>query len=296
MFWVAARALVGGESPYALPRVVDGFTFQSGYLNPLPAALAVAPLAGLPFRLATVLFNGIGMGVLAFGLSRTGWHRLPILMSFPALYSLIVGQWSSYVTAAALIPGLAWAAVCKPNIGLAALAYRPSPRFAWVAVFTLAVAFVVRPVWVGEWLGTLRTVLPGSKVAPITVPGGILLLAALTRWRRSDGRLLLAMSCIPHTVLFYDELILGLLAETRKQALVFALWSYGAVIVAALIVPRPVGDIGYYRILSLIIVWAYYLPALVVVLRRPNEGDAPAWVERAISYWPAWLRGQRTTS
>jgi hypothetical protein len=39
---------------------------------------------------------------------------------------------------------------------------------------------------------------------------------------------------------------------------------------------------------------AMYVPATIMVLRRPNEGDAPAWIERAIAGWPAWLKGRAT--
>jgi hypothetical protein len=292
MFWVAARALVSGQSPYAIPRVVGEFTFESGYLNPLPAALVVAPLAGLPFLLATAVFNAVGMGLLSFALSRENWHRMPLLMSFPALYSLILGQWSPYITAAALTPWLAWAAVCKPNIGLTAFARSPSWRFVAVATATLAVSFVVRPTWVAEWLSSLQTVPQGTKVAPVAVPGGILLLAALVRWRRPDARLLVAMACVPHTMMFCDELILGLLAETRKQALVFAIWSYGAVAVSALVVPPAQGLTELYPLLSYVVLWSYYVPALAVVIRRPNTGRISPFIERMVASWPAWLRGQ----
>ena len=119
VFWAAAEALTRGESPYAIQRSLESFQFDAGFLNPLPAAIAVAPLAALPVRAATVAFNAMGMGALAFALTSDGWRRLPILMSFPALFCLTVGQWSAYVTAAALTPWFAWAAVCKPNIGIA---------------------------------------------------------------------------------------------------------------------------------------------------------------------------------
>jgi hypothetical protein len=36
---------------------------------------------------------------------------------------------------------------------------------------------------------------------------------------------------------------------------------------------------------------ACYLPALVIVLRRPNEGTAPRWLERWIADWPQWIHG-----
>jgi hypothetical protein len=30
----------------------------------------------------------------------------------------------------------------------------------------------------------------------------------------------------------------------------------------------------------------------VLVLRRKNAGELPAWLERRIVAWPAWLRGE----
>jgi hypothetical protein len=43
--------------------------------------------------------------------------------------------------------------------------------------------------------------------------------------------------------------------------------------------------------LARVIVLAYYLPVLAVVLARPNVGLAPAWLNRVVTKWPAWLRG-----
>ena len=34
-----------------------------------------------------------------------------------------------------------------------------------------------------------------------------------------------------------------------------------------------------------------YLPALIIVQRRPITGNAPAWLERIVSRFPAWLTG-----
>ncbi|PYP80139.1 MAG: hypothetical protein DMD35_05120, partial [Gemmatimonadetes bacterium] len=38
-------------------------------------------------------------------------------------------------------------------------------------------------------------------------------------------------------------------------------------------------------------VWFVYLPCMVMVVRRPNEGTLPAWLEHRINGWPGWLRG-----
>jgi hypothetical protein len=34
------------------------------------------------------------------------------------------------------------------------------------------------------------------------------------------------------------------------------------------------------------------LPVLVMLLMRPNEGPAPAWLERIASRTPMWLAGR----
>jgi hypothetical protein len=34
-----------------------------------------------------------------------------------------------------------------------------------------------------------------------------------------------------------------------------------------------------------------YVPALIMVLARPNEGEVPIWLEQAIRWAPTWLRG-----
>jgi len=35
-----------------------------------------------------------------------------------------------------------------------------------------------------------------------------------------------------------------------------------------------------------------YLPCMLMVLRRPNQGPMPAWLEQRIAAWPVWLRAR----
>ena len=42
------------------------------------------------------------------------------------------------------------------------------------------------------------------------------------------------------------------------------------------------------------VVVGMYLPALVMVLRRPNEGPLPVWLERVAGMLPSRLRGRAT--
>jgi len=57
---------------------------------------------------------------------------------------------------------------------------------------------------------------------------------------------------------------------------VFLVWLW--------LTPTPVGD--WYVLLGC------YAPALYIVLRRPNEGPVPPWLERRVTRLPAWLRGR----
>jgi hypothetical protein len=41
-----------------------------------------------------------------------------------------------------------------------------------------------------------------------------------------------------------------------------------------------------------IVLWSVLVPALLFVLRLPHEGRIPAFVERLVARWPAWLRGR----
>ena len=60
-------------------------------------------------------------------------------------------------------------------------------------------------------------------VAPITRPGGVLVLLALLKWKRADARLLLALACVPHTTVPYETIPLFLIPQTWRQA--WALWA-----------------------------------------------------------------------
>ena len=157
-------------------------------------------------------------------------------------------------------------------------------------------SLALRPSWPTEWIDSLSSAVPGSKVYPVVVPGGVLLLAVALRWRRPEARLLFALACLPQTMLGYDQLVLAGIASTFRQSLVMGLWSY-AVPLGTYLVMRdhmPASDTGSYELLARMFVWGYYLPAAALVVRRPNQGVAPDWVERVVARLPIWLRGSVT--
>ena len=95
------------------------------------------------------------------------------------------------------------------------------------------------------------------------------------------------MTIVPHGLFFYDELPLWLVAETRREALALTGFSWAGWLAWNIASPGPnVVDSATWAVAAL------YIPALVMVLRRPNEGPMPSWVERAVAWLPAWIRGR----
>jgi hypothetical protein len=177
----------------------------------------------LQVRAASMLFFGISGLVLA--LTRSGPHRIIALTSFPFYVASAISQGSPLFVAATVYPGLGVLFAAKPTIGLAVWLYRPQWRIAAAVAAFLVVSWVVQPSWPGEWMAGLGTAT--HIVAPITYPGGSLVLLALSRWRRPEARLLVALACVPHTTLLYEVLPLFLVPATCGQAALLAVLTLG---------------------------------------------------------------------
>jgi len=79
-YWLAGRLVSAGETPYNLDVLIalgaaEGLVFEAGtgYSYPLPFAVAMVPLAALPFTLAASIFSAVSLG--AFGLAVASWLR-----------------------------------------------------------------------------------------------------------------------------------------------------------------------------------------------------------------------------
>jgi alpha-1,2-mannosyltransferase len=77
-YWLAGRLVLDGRSPYDITALRDlaaqqhlSFEVGGGYSYPLPFALAMVPLAALPFEVALVIFNAASL--VAFGLTVAAW-------------------------------------------------------------------------------------------------------------------------------------------------------------------------------------------------------------------------------
>ena len=284
-WYVGARALLDGQNPYAAVPAAIGSEFR--LFHPLPAVLLTVPLAGLRPDWALSIFSAVCSAVLAFAVTRTSYERLPLFLSASFAHAAIMGQWSLILTAAFLVPWLAFVGSAKPNVGITMIAASLSWRAAAAMLAFALLSLIAMPTWPREWLAQL----PNSPYhfSPLRVPGGFVLLAALLRWRRPEARLLTALAIVPQSPFVYEALPLFLVARNRFE--VYALVIGSDLALGAYALANRADVAGFFRTNSIAMLVAMYLPALVLVLRRPNEGAVPAWLERASRILPAPLRG-----
>jgi hypothetical protein len=102
------------------------------------------------------------------------------------------------------------------------------------------------------------------------------------------------MGVIPQSPFAYETLPLFLIPSSRFQT--YALVIGSDVVLAVYALTRGAERSGYFHTNSTAIVLAMYLPVLVMVLMRPNEGTVPDWLERGSAALPRWLRGASTTA
>jgi hypothetical protein len=258
--WWAARALLGGGDPYRLIQPDGPYPFA----YPLPAALVAMPVAWLPAPIAGAVFFGLSAAALSWALLADGgiW-RLWMLASVPFAMSLALVQWAPLLIAGALLPALAWVLVCKPTLGLALFAGRPSRAAVIGGAIVLAVSLLFLPTWPAEWLRAAGRI--EGHPAFVTRPFGWIPLLALLRWRDGDARLVALMACMPQNPFFYDQLPVLLVARTGRSA--FALsalsWIAYAATQATCNDPFYCGPEA-----EPWVVWLVFVPATALVLLR----------------------------
>lgn len=207
----AARLLVG-QNPYG-----GVYPLDLGLYYPLPALMLLTPLIPLGLPLATAVFIFLSVFLLAY--ARPPW---PIFLSAPFVLAVLWGQWAPLLTAAALLPAAAPLALCKPNMGLPALLYKPTwGKLIGCAVVGL-VSLIILPTWPLDWLRGLKE---HQNVTPLLVlPFGPLLLLLVRRWREKDARLILALACLPQR--FPDMLLLWIVPSTVRTSLLLSIASW----------------------------------------------------------------------
>jgi hypothetical protein len=267
--WFGARVLLAGGDPYAVvrPGGPQGTDFPLYY--PLTAVLAAIPLAPLSLDAARWAFITLGAGLLGYVVGRHRPYLWPLFLGMPFLIAAESGQWSTYLTAAILVPALRITAVAKPNIGVAMLA-RLDPGEARDVLLkggilvAVLLSLLVDVAWPSKWLHALGE---SDHFSPLVFrPGGFLLLLGLLRWRDPDARMLLALGLVPQTGLLYDALPAIVVARTRGEALGLAVLSHAAWYGGAFVNPETFADRSWS--VGTLSLWGVLLPALGLVLWR----------------------------
>lgn len=285
-WWVGARALLDGQNPYeAVPRII-GPEFR--LFHPLPAVIVTLPFAVLRPDVALSLFSALSTAILAFVVTRRSYAQLPLFLSASFAHAAVMGQWSLLLTAALFAPALAFLGAVKPNVGLGIVGSSLSWRAAAGMVLFAVASLVVMPSWPRDWLAQL----PNSPYhfSPLRTPVGFLTLLALLRWRRPEARLLAVLGVVPQSPFVYEALPLFLIPRTRFQT--YALVIGSDVALAVYVLTRGMEQSRFFWINGVAVVLAMYLPALIMVLRRPNEGIVPSWLERVAATLPERMRGR----
>lgn len=296
--WFAARALVRGLDPY--PLIGPGLTFDWGwpFVYPLTAAFVALPLAPFPESVASLLFVVLGTGLFAWTLMEHGYAPLFAFFSLPMQDAAGAGQWSPLLAATFSIPPLAVILCAKPTVGVAMFAARPTRFAVYGAVILTGLSLIVQPHWPIEQLDALARY--RAQVAPelpfkqmVRYPGGALALLCCLRWRRPEARLIVVLACVPLTVSHYEMVPLLLVPRTFAESAVMVALGYAHYGFMHLLSPAPTWQLV--DAAGLLFVATLLLPATLMVMRRPNTGPVPAWLDRRITAWPAWLRGQSSS-
>jgi hypothetical protein len=263
VFWTAGHAVVTGQDPYAAVLAMHG-TFHYPLFYPGPALLLLAPFGLLPPNAGWLAWAAVTGWLFGLAARRHGRGLAVAALSACFAEAVTFGQWVPLLVAAAILPWLGGALVVKPSVGAALWLWRPSRSAVAGGVVLILLSLLVVPGWPAEWVAGLRQT---NHIAPVLKPWGWVLLFAALRWRTPEGRLLLALACIPQTTSLYESLPLFLVSRQRWDAYLLAVLSQ----VAAFVQDRYYSAPG--QVLETVIAhrWPVFLvtlwlPALILVL------------------------------
>jgi hypothetical protein len=289
--WEAAQAIRHHAEAYQWVASIP-MPWGSMLFYPLTAGVLVLPLSWLDVLTAGAIFVGLGCALLAYTSTRDGeWWRLFLFASAPALQTCESVQWAPLLTAAVFwSPALLFTAA-KPQFYLPLALAQSKPKALAVPVIlgaaVLAVSLALEPSWPSHWLTTFRHPKAMQYHSPLFTPVGAFVALAACRWRRPEARLLLGMALVPQNPFFYDQLPLLVIAATPIELVTACVLSFGGYSMAVGASPdwsieaaRRSAAFFPYMVVSL------YIPALLMVLRRPNEGAVPVWLESRVRRRP----------
>ena len=261
--WTGARALRAHGDPYA---AIQSPPWPWNLQYPLPAVLVALPVSYLSLAPARAAWMALGVGLLAWALTRKAWWPLIALASGQAFVSVQSVQWTPLLAAGVLLAPLQVLWAVKPTSGLPLFAGYPNRRTVVGGLVLLALAFLAWPHWLDGWLVAAHR---APHRPALQRPGGILLLLALLRWRLPEGRQLAALALMPLAPHLYEALPLLLVARSRRELLALAGCGTLGLLAVALLPQGSDPDHGAIAWIEILV--SCYLPALLVVLKHPNN-------------------------
>lgn len=250
-----AQRFLARQNPYDTPAEQYPFT----------AAIFALPFVRIPPEAAAAIFYGLSSALLAFGLTRGGYHRLLVFLAYPYWVGLLTVQWSTVITAGAFFPLLMPVAMAKPQVGLPVFLTHFNRRSFWACVAVGLLSLILMPRWPQLWVGQMGFY--QHFFAILVLPGPLVLLALL-RYRDKDAWLLLLTSLMPQRW-FFDAFVLWLIPKSRRELLVTVVFSWGSGIWRWYHQPTNFTQVGRWIVLSI------YLPMLAIILLRKSthNGD-----------------------
>jgi hypothetical protein len=270
-FWLERAHHGAGDFTWAIWAAQDLLAHRNPYLRymqlyPLPAALFGLPFCWMRPTVAGGVFYGISSALLAFGISRHGYHRLLVFLAYPYWAGLFEAQWTPLILASAFIATLLPATLVKPQLGLPILFTSPTRRGLLTCSMVLLLTFLVFPGWPWQWWGNTDLY---ARFIPFLVFPGPLLALALFRYRERDAHMLLLTALMPQRW-FYDAFILWFIPKTRREIAWTALLSWGAGVWRWYHVPHSFNQVGRWIVIFI------YLPMLaLIIFRSRHEPDPP---------------------
>ena len=244
----AARHLLGRTNPYDTP-------FQQ---YPMTAALFGVPFVWMDPTKAAATFFGLSSGLLAFGLTRSSFHRLLIFFAYPYWAAMITAQWSPLLMVAAFFPLALPVTLAKPQVGFPIAATHLTRKGVIASLLFLLLTFVVMPSWLKFWLPQLQAY---HHFFPVLIFPGPLLVLSLLDYRDRDAQFLFLSSIVPQRW-FYDAFILWLIPKSRREVVYTVGLSWVVGVMRWYRGPHNMEEVGRWTVVFM------FMPMLAVVLLR----------------------------
>lgn len=282
--WFGARSLMHRIDPYPLVGPGREFNHRWPLTYPGTSLVALIPLAVVSEKVAAIAFVGLSTFLLVLGVTRNSWHLLPLFITEPFLNAARLGQWNIFLTAALYFPALAFFGSAKPQVIVPVVAASTrKATTAWLVggtLFLVSLSFLLLPAWWREWLTAIAEAPPFR--APVLRFGGVLILFVLTKWRRPETWLLLALACVPQTAAYYSALPLFTIPATLGESVALAFVTTVGGLIGTEIVGDPRSLVELDNFVATLQIYTIYIPAVFLILRRANERTSPAWLQRII--------------